>query len=119
MLAKPLLAPILNDDALTRGLADPEAKVLVEWLVHRAESLAGPKSSESWVRDQIHQLCRRGRAIGRFVSLWCHERQQGAAGQLAVAEQFHWPFPTPQVDAVELMMNIVFWENNECPADIA
>jgi hypothetical protein len=117
MLAKPLLAPILHDDALTRGLADPEAKVLVEWLVHKAETLADQDGSESGLRNQIHQLCRRGRAICRFVALWCHERQQGAAGQLAVAEQFNWPFPTPEVDAVELMMSIVFWENNDCPAE--
>jgi hypothetical protein len=117
MLAKPLLAPILNDDALTRGLADPEAKVLVEWLVNKAENLSAPDGSEYRTRSEIQRLCRRGRAIGRFVTLWCHEGQQGAAGQLAVAEQFHWPFPTPQVDAVELMQSIVFWETQDCPPD--
>ncbi|MFL5245482.1 MAG: hypothetical protein ACJ8FY_25590 [Gemmataceae bacterium] len=116
MLAKPLLAPILNNEALTRGLADPEAKVLIEWLVHQAESLSEHERSETWAQAQIERICRRGRAIGRFVSLWCHEGQPGAAGQLAVAERFYWPLPIPRVDAVELMHSIVFWENQDCQA---
>ena len=33
MLAKPLINIILSNDALTRGLADPEARMLVEWVV--------------------------------------------------------------------------------------
>jgi hypothetical protein len=116
MLAKPLLAPILNNDALTRGLADPEAKVLIEWLVSQAESLEGQEKSESWAQAQIERLCRRARAIGRFVSLWCHEGQPGAAGQLAVAEGFCWPLPIPRVDPVEVMQSIVFWETQDCQA---
>jgi hypothetical protein len=69
MQAKVLLHHILVDDALTRGLGDPEARILVEWLVERAESLA-EESSESTACATIARLCRRGRAIGRFVSLW-------------------------------------------------
>ena len=30
-LTKPLLSPILDNDLLTRGLGDPEARMLVEW----------------------------------------------------------------------------------------
>src|SRR5206468_447579 len=32
MLTKPFLKEVLDNDALTRGLGDPEARVLVEWL---------------------------------------------------------------------------------------
>ncbi|MBV9124983.1 MAG: hypothetical protein JO112_16640, partial [Planctomycetes bacterium] len=39
-LSKPFWSPILQDDALTRGLGDPEARVLVEWLVEQVERLA-------------------------------------------------------------------------------
>src|SRR5262249_16744941 len=110
MLVKPLLAPILNNEALTRGLADPEAKVLIEWLVGQAEKLVEPHSTEGFAQQEIARLCRRGRAIQRFVNLWCHERQPGAAGQLAAAERFVWPLPSAPVDAVDLMQDIVFWE---------
>jgi len=39
MVAKELLSPILQDDSLTRGLGDAEARVLVEWLVDRSEEI--------------------------------------------------------------------------------
>ncbi|HZU36252.1 MAG TPA: hypothetical protein VFA18_10100 [Gemmataceae bacterium] len=108
MLAKPLLAPILTNDALTRGLADPEARILIEWLVEQAERFAGSPASEGEILHRVHKLCRRGRAIGRFVMLWCHHRQRGAACQLAAAERFPWPLPTDRlIDPCELMQGIL------------
>jgi hypothetical protein len=100
---------MLRNEAMTRGLADPEARVLMEWLVDRAEEVAdravGP------VEPRLEALCRRGRAISRFVVLWCHYKQTAAALQLAAAERFSWPFPEPAVDPCELMQCIVAWEN--------
>ena len=97
MLAKPLLSHILENDALTRGLGDPEARILVEWLVDRAEQLAAEAPAPSaW--KTVQQLCLRGRAIGRFVTLWCHHRSRGAAGQLAAVERFTWPLPATAED---------------------
>src|SRR5690349_2346644 len=61
MLAKPLLSDILTDEGLTRGLGDPEARVLVEWLVDQAEGLADQPGETA---ARIRGLCRRGRAIG-------------------------------------------------------
>jgi hypothetical protein len=111
MLANPLLHYILADDALTRGLGDEEARVLVEWLVERAERLIDCESSAA--EAEVRRLCRRGRAIGRFVQLWCVQRLRGAAGQLAVAERFYWPLPEGDLDAFELMQEILFWESQE------
>jgi len=109
MLARPLLSRILRNESMTRGLGDPEARVLVEWLVDRAEALAdglvGP------VEPRLETLCRRGRAIARFVLLWCYYQQRGAALQLAAAERFAWPFPEAAVDPCELMQAILGWEN--------
>src|SRR6516164_174849 len=83
-LMQGLLRPILNDDALTRHLGDAEARILVEWLVERAERLdASPNAAE-----RVAALCRRARAIGLFVGLWCYRGEHGAAGQLASAERF-------------------------------
>lgn len=109
MLARPLLSPILENDALTRGLSDPEARVLVEWLVEHAERLDG---ADEEVEREMHKLCLHARAIGRFVGLWCHQRDRGAAVQLAGAERFTWPLPTEAgVDPCELMQEILACED--------
>src|SRR5207302_7264231 len=112
MLAKALLRPILEDDALTRGLGDAEARVLVEWLVERMESCYADGSEER-MRDELGFWCRRARAIGRFVSLWCHKNDHGAACQLAATERFPWPFPATDADPCDLMIDILAWEAEE------
>jgi hypothetical protein len=116
MQARPLLTHILEDEALTRGLGDPEARVLVEWLVERAESLAEQTDFEHWARAEVGRMCRRCRAVTRFIRLWCYEGLPGAAGQLAVAEGFTWPLPEAYVDPCELMQDILFWEGQQTPA---
>lgn len=116
MLARELLSQILHNDSLTRGLADPEARILVEWLVERAELLAEEFDVEDdTIASTVSRLCLRARGIGRFVALWCHERQRGAAIQLAAVERFSWPLPTTiHVDPCELMQAIL-----DCEATIA
>ena len=101
-----LLRPILCDDALTRHLGDAEARILVEWLVERAEALAHNVDAEI----RVQALCRRARAISLFVSLWCHRGQPGAAGQLANAERFDWPLTEPEIEADILMEHILSYE---------
>jgi hypothetical protein len=113
MLSKPLLSPILDDDALTRGLGDMEARVLVEWLVEQAEGAAAGALGEAEAHAAVGRLCRRARAIGRFVSLWCQRRERGAAHQLAAAEGFTWPLPTSPLDACDLMQWILSWEADQ------
>lgn len=110
MLTKPLLSHILDNDLLTRGLGDPEARMLVEWLVDQAERMADHAPSERAAQKQIESLCRRGRAIARFVGLWSQPRARGAAGQLAAAEGFTWPLPPPTADPCEIMQSILTWE---------
>jgi hypothetical protein len=109
MLTRPLLNLILRDEALVRGLADPEARVLIEWLVERAEE-ATCALDENESGRVVRGLCRRGRAIGRFVQLWCHQEASGAAIQLAAAERFAWPLPTRRLDPCALMQDILTWE---------
>jgi hypothetical protein len=111
MLASPLLRRILDDEALTRNLDDAEARILVEWLVKRAEHLGEKEGSER----EVGALCRRGRAIARFVSLWGRPQSQGAALQLAGCERFFWPLPAGAVEACDLMEHIVAWEDRVGP----
>jgi hypothetical protein len=107
MLAKRLLTPIVRDEALTRGLGDPEARVLVEWLVDQAEELAGQRVAD--LPAKLQTLCCRGRAIGRFVLLW-ERRERGAAAQLAATERFAWPLPNMAMEPCALMHEILAWE---------
>ena len=113
MLSKPLLRPILDSEALTRGLGDMEARVLVEWLVEQAERSAGQAPDEAAAQAEVGRLCRRGRSIGRFVLLWCHRGERGAAHQLAVAEHFNWPLPSEPLDPCDLMQWILTWESEQ------
>jgi hypothetical protein len=117
MLTRPLLNRILRDEGIVRGLADPEARLLIEWLVERAEEATyGLAEDES--DEMVRGLCRRARAISRFVCLWCHERARGAAFQLAAVERFPWPLPTRAVDPCILMQDILEWEE-ETPGEWA
>jgi hypothetical protein len=110
MLSTVQLRQILNDDALTRGLADPEARILVEWLVAQAEKLAERLTSPPALAAALNGLCRRARSLNRFVRLWCHENAAAAAYQLAATERFAWPLPTAVTDPCELMDEILMYE---------
>lgn len=117
MLSKAVLSPILDDDSLTRGLGDEEARVLVEWLVERMETCHADNGCEDRTRAEVALWCRRARAIGRFVSLWCYQSDHGAACQLAATERFPWPFPSTEVDACDLMIEILAWERDQYRED--
>jgi len=107
----PLLRHVLRDEALTRGLGDIEARMLVEWLADWTELLAEAARTEDDAWSCVRRLCRRGRAIGRFVQLWTEPNGRGAATQLAAAERFSWPLPSDDLDAPDLMQHILSWEN--------
>ena len=107
MLDRAFLRPILDDESLTRGLGDEEARLLVDWLVDRAENLAASSLAESARRERLAALCRRARAVGRFVRLWCHDEAYGAAMQFADAEAATWQLPRGPEDASELMARIL------------
>jgi hypothetical protein len=111
MLCDPLLRSVLRDEALTRGLGDVEARMLVEWVADWTELLAEAARSEEDAWSCVNRLCRRGRAIGRFVQLWGIPASRGAAVQLAAAERFGWPLPNGDMDAGDLMHHILTWEN--------
>src|SRR5436305_1599488 len=92
-----LLRHVLRDEALTRGLGDVEARMLIEWVADWTELLAEAARTEEDAWSCVRRLCRRARAIGRFVQLWCEPGGQGAAAQLAAAERFDWPLPPGEV----------------------
>jgi hypothetical protein len=110
MQVRQLLTHVLDDDALTRGLGDEEARVLVEWLADETERLAAADPPDPNAEVQVVGLCRRARAIGRFVDLWCHRGLTGPAGQLANAEGFTWSLPPADVDPCDLMRYVVRYE---------
>jgi hypothetical protein len=110
-LCDPYLRHVLRDEALTRGLGDIEARMLVEWVADWTELLAEAARTEDDAWSCVRRLCRRGRAIGRFVQLWGEPGSRGAASQLAAAERFGWPLPSSDMDPGDLMHHILSWEN--------
>jgi hypothetical protein len=109
MLARSVLNFILDDESMTRHLGDAEARLLVEWLVDQAERLGETLPAEEVV-PEVQRLCRRGRAIARFVRLWCMDGLPGAAAQLAAAEKLDAPLPDGPIEPCRLMQYIVEWE---------
>jgi hypothetical protein len=107
----PLLRHVLRDESLTRGLGDIEARMLIEWVTDWTELLADAARTEDDAWSCVRRLCRRGKAISRFVQLWTDPDHRGAAGQLAAAERFAWPLPTRSIDPADLMHHILTWEN--------
>ena len=57
-----VLSLILGNEALTRGLADPEARMLIEWLVEQAERLTAAALPQTVLEAEVARLCRRARA---------------------------------------------------------
>lgn len=109
----PKVRPILDNDNLTRGLGDAEARILVEWLVDRTENSHAVSKSDEQTREDLTFWCRRVRAIGRFVSLWCYQKDHGAACQLAATERFPWPFPATDADPCDVMVDILTWKKRK------
>jgi hypothetical protein len=107
-----LIRGIARNESLTRGLGDIEARMLVEWVVDWAELLTEAARSDQDADALVQRLCRRGRAIGRFVQMWTDPKERGAASQLAATERFHWPLPDdPSVASADLMEHILNWES--------
>jgi len=106
MPVEPLLRQVLQSESLTRGLEDPEARVLVEWLVDKVDDLSADSKTEHTLPRNIEKLSQRARSIARFVSLWS-QGERGSAVQLAAVERFTWPLPTAAVDPCELMRAIL------------
>lgn len=104
---------ILDDEVLTSGLQDPEARLLIEWLVEQVEHIVQQSAGETRAEDRIKVLCRRIRGIRRFLWLWCYAGDPGAAAQLVATERFAWPLPGPQEDdPCDILQRILCWEQN-------
>src|SRR5438128_2634103 len=58
-----LVRQVLQSDSLTRGLEDPEARILVEWLVEKVEHLEAAPAAEAASFGSLERLTQRARAI--------------------------------------------------------
>jgi hypothetical protein len=106
--AELLVGRILDDEGLTSGLNDPEARMLIEWLVDWAECISVQEVDADQAARRVELLCRRARMIRRFVVLWCHRHDHAAACQLAAVERLPWPLPASDVvEPCEVMTAIL------------
>jgi hypothetical protein len=113
MQSTPLVRHILRDEAVTRGLGDVEARMIVEWLADRTEQVAISATNDADAWNRVRQLCKRARTISSFVRLWALPGCRGAAIQLVGAERLHWPLPSGDIEAGELMEGILAWVDRQ------
>ena len=108
MVAENCIHQVMRDERITYGLADPEARVLVEWLVHKAETIP---DSELQQEDQVYawELCyRRAKVLRQFVALWCYRGRPEAAIQLAASEGMADYLPDSSVEEpVDVMLSMM------------
>jgi hypothetical protein len=109
----PLVRCILRDEALTRGLGDIEARMVVDWLTDRAEIIADETDDERDAWLELERWRRKAKIIVAFVKMWSKASQRGAALQLMSAERVQWPLPTGPMDLGNLMENILAWEDRQ------
>lgn len=108
MVAENCIHQVMRDDRITHGLADPEARVLVEWLVNKAETIP---DTELESQDKIYawELCyRRAKVLRQCVSLWCYRGRPEAAIQLAASEGMADYLPDGSVEEpVDVMLSLM------------
>lgn len=110
--AESLVDRVLDAEALTAGLEDPEARLLIEWLVEQTEQIARQAASLEEARQQVEQLCHYGRTLRRFLILWCYEKNPGGAAQLAATEKFGWPLPpASEGNAFAILRHVLHWHD--------
>lgn len=114
MDAEMLVGRVLDDEALTDGLFDPEAKQLIEWMVSQVEAICQRTENAAAASTCVESLCRRARGIRRFLTLWCHRHDHAAATQFVATERYGWPLPTSETeDPCEILQPILDWEASQ------
>ncbi|HJZ93169.1 MAG TPA: hypothetical protein VKE40_19990 [Gemmataceae bacterium] len=113
MQSTPLLRHILRDEAVTRGLGDVEARMIVEWMADRVEQIAASVPTDVAAWAAVRAMCRRARVIACFVRLWANSASRGSAVQLVASERLHWPLPAGDVDPGELMEGVLAWVDRQ------
>jgi hypothetical protein len=106
-----LIRRVLSDEALTRGLGDIEARMIVDWLVGWAEYLMDLHPNMQVAEEQLDKWCMKARAIGRFIRLWEEDSTRPAAMQLAGVERFPWPLPDGSLPVADVLEQILAWES--------
>lgn len=114
--ANDFVSRILDDEGLTKDLNDPEARMLVEWLVERAEKIANEVDDEEAGWQRVDALCKRARLIRRFLILWCERQDHAAAAQFVASERLNWSLPaSDSVDPCEVLQGILRWHDHNAP----
>jgi hypothetical protein len=82
MDVQPLLNQIADDESLTAGLADPEAKVLLDWLRQQIKTQVAHAATNAEGRSRFDSLRKRSAAYSRLIAAWCIDADETLARQL-------------------------------------
>lgn len=106
--AKRLVDRVLDDEGLTDGLGDDEARVLVDWLVLQVEAAAASQSEEN-ASAACDDLRRRARVIRRIALDLC----ESGDIESAKARKPQWADRVdrlPTSDPVAIIRQLLAWE---------
>lgn len=82
MDATPFIDRILDDEGITGGLKDAEAKVLVDWLIASLKQRIRAVSDESKAEEISRTLRRRARRIAKITELLCEQHDTHSASEI-------------------------------------
>jgi hypothetical protein len=112
MDAKPFLEHLSDDEAISGGIADAEAKLLLNWLRTSVKKAVSGLKDEKAAWDAVAMLKERARSISKVVSALCYDDEPAEA-------QKHWTLlgykqplsAAPATDAVAAVKQLVAWED--------
>lgn len=102
---------VLDDEGLTSGLADPEAKVLMDWLVHNLEAKLPRTKSDAAARELTKTEAARARRLAAIIDKICYNDDRAAAERLWNAAGRTQALNTlPAADPVAVARQLIQWE---------
>jgi len=67
-LLQNLIESILDDEALTDGLTDDDAQVIINWCIEEVETLFKTQSTESEIKEQTEKIKQKARLVCQIAN---------------------------------------------------
>lgn len=87
MDAESWLNRIRDDEGITDGLGDDEARVLLDWLCDRVRRRVQSSNDRAAVARDVQEEIRLGRFLGQTIARLCEDRDLASAQQLWAKEK--------------------------------
>ena len=110
------LSAFLDDELMTDGLNEDVGKVIVTWLVSRAEKLVKFEKNPVLLKLKLQRWATKGRSIRKILFLWEIEGQRANAHQLLAVEGLQEVlevYPSDTMNLLKRMMKLMIVKDQE------